>query len=386
MEGSMSWRPLTILILTTVGCATWRTVGSYEGWTLHEESPGSVQEDLWRAQVEPAKAAVEAWLGPFQDSVQIHALAGPVRLAEDGRGVVHAAEASQPVAGMHQTEVRGYHLQGTDPAQAGGIFVRDPSLPTLVHELVHARLAEGEDELPLWFEEGIACLLSDGLMFEEHWVRDGFSAWPWAELRARRPDGLELQSVLELDSMSTSSVRENVLAHLIGWALVFDLWRETRSDDWHTWRAAFDWEHPVQDAQRRLNRVLSEPVPGEWLRARLASSNRGVRLAALRGSWKLASPEVGAILLGALELEKDPEVQVALAVNLLASGGHVAADGSGLLHIHECARKTLSQSSLPTPSEALAVRTLVLALEDTAPGESAQAGAALEGLRRFWDE
>ena len=81
----MSWRPLTILILTTVGCATWRTVGSYEGWTLHEESPGSVQEDLWRAQVEPAKAAVEAWLGPFQDSVQIHALAGPVRLAEDGR-------------------------------------------------------------------------------------------------------------------------------------------------------------------------------------------------------------------------------------------------------------------------------------------------------------
>jgi hypothetical protein len=95
---------------------------------------------------------------------------------------------------------------------------------------------------------------------------------------------------------------------------------------------------------------------------------------------------VGAILLGALELEKDPEVQVALAVNLLASGGHVAADGSGLLHIHERARKTLSLSSLPTPSEALAVRTLVLALEDAAPGETTDAGAALEGLRRFWDE
>ncbi|MDE0904398.1 MAG: HEAT repeat domain-containing protein [Planctomycetota bacterium] len=382
----MSWRPLTILILATAGCATWRTVGSYEGWSLHEASPNLIQEDPWRVQVEPAKAAVEAWLGPFQNPVQIHALAGPVHLTEDGQGVVHAAEASQPVAGMHQTEVRGYHLQGTDPSQAGKIFVRDPSLPTLVHELVHARLAEDQNKLPLWFEEGVACLLSDGLMFEEHWVRDGFAAWPWAELHARRPDGLELQDILDLDSMSASSVRQNVLAHLVGWALVFDLWRETRSDDWNTWYAAFDWKHPVQDAQRRLDRVLSGPVPGEWLRARLTSSNGGVRLAALRGAWKLASPEVGAILLGALEMEKDPEVRIALAVNLLASGTQVAADGGGLLHIHECARTALSQSSLPVLSEALAVRALLLALEDAAPGEGAHARGALEGLRRFWDE
>ncbi|HIG86101.1 MAG TPA: hypothetical protein EYQ25_03575 [Planctomycetes bacterium] len=382
----MSWRPLTVLILTSVGCATWRTVGSYEGWSLHEARHGNVDAAHWQAQVEPAKAAVEAWMGEFQVPVQVHALDQPVHLTDDGQGIVHAAETYQDVPGLHQTEVRGYHLRGNGRSQAGLIFVRDPNSPTLVHELVHARLAEDEEELPLWFEEGIASLLSDGLMFEGRWIRDGFSAWPWSELRTRRPDGIELLNILELQPTSSSSVRENVLAHLVGWALVFDLWRETHSDDWHVWQAAFDWEHPLQDAQRRLNRVLSTAVPAEWLRARLASNNRGVRLAALRGSWKIACPKVGTVLLNALEQETDSEVRVALAINILASGKGIASTSAGLLQAHERAKLALTRSPLPIPSENLAVQRLVLALVDAAPGTDPNAGAALESLRRFWDE
>jgi hypothetical protein len=382
----MSWRPLTVLILASVGCATWRTVGSYERWSLHEGRHGNVDMAQWQAQVEPARAAVEAWMGEFQVPVQVHSLDQPIHLTDNGQELVYAAETYQAVPGLHQTEVRGYHLRGNGGSQAGVIFVRDPNSPTLVHELVHARLAEDEEELPLWFEEGIASLLSDGLMIEGRWIRDGFSAWPWSELRTHRLDGIELRSILELQTTSSSSVRENVLAHLVGWALVFDLWRETHSDDWHTWQAAFDWEHPLQDAQRRLNRVLSTDVPSEWLRARLASHNRGVRLAALRGSWKLACPRVGTVLLNALELETDPEVRVALAINILASGKDIASTSVGLLQAHERAKLALTRSPLPIPSEDLAVQGLILALVDAAPGTDPNAGAALESLRRFWDE
>jgi hypothetical protein len=378
----MKVRSPALLLLVTLGCAaSWRTVAVYEGWSLHERNRPSLDAGLWASEVEPARQAVVDWLGPFEEAVRVHALEAPVHLSEDGRSVVHAAEASQPVPGMGTATIKGYHTRSTS-ASDSGVFVQEADSGTLVHELVHARLAELEPDLPLWFEEGVACLLADGLVVEGRWVRDGFSAWPWVELRASRPRPLELERVLARSSNEPMGVRENVLAHLVGWALVFDLWRETRSDSWQDWFEAFDWEHPLVDAQRRLDRVLSPAVPAGWLRARLASPSQPVRLAALRGAWKLASPETGAALLAALELEIDPEVRASLAVNLLASGPALAADAAGLRQAHEEARRALEAVELPRVDEAGAARALCRSLRG-GPGDP---DVALEGLRRFWDE
>ena len=378
----MKLRSPALLLLVSLGCAaSWRTVAVYEGWSLHERERPDLDAAVWAAEVEPARIAVEDWLGAFEEPVRVHALDAPVHLGEDGRSVVHAAEASQPVPGLGTATIKGYHTRSEHPGDTG-VFVRDADAGTLVHELVHARLAELDPDLPLWFEEGVACLLADGLVVEGRWVRDGFSAWPWVELRENRPPALELERILERGSDEPMGVRENVLAHLVGWALVFDLWRETRSDDWRTWLEAFDWERPLVDAQRRLDRILSPTVPAGWLRARLASPSQPVRLAALRGAWKLAAPETGSVLLAALEMEQDPEVQASLAVNLRASGTALAPEPRALQEAHSAAREALERVQLPQPDEAGAARALCRSLRG-GPGDP---DAALEGLRRFWDE
>jgi hypothetical protein len=92
------------------------------------------------------------------------------------------------------------------------------------------------------------------------------------------------------------------------------------------------------------------------------------------------------VLLNALEQETDSEVRVALAINILTSGKDIANTSVGLLQAHERAKLALTRSPLPIQSENLAVQHLVLALVDAAPGTGPNAGAALESLRRFWDE
>lgn len=378
----MSWRPFTLLALAALGCAAWRTLAAYGSSPVFAAAPTDLTVVTEPVHLGAARAAVESWLGPFQGPVEIHLSLEPAQLSADGRKIVYGANSKSTGARREGLEVRGYHLSRRGPTGGSGIFLHDPRPGTLIHEMVHARLAEESEDLPLWFEEGIACLLSDGLLFGGHWVRDGFSSWPWAELRQHRPSGIELAEILELKPQSTSSVQDNLLAHFVGWALVFDLWRETQSDDWRRWQTAFNWDHPLQDAERRLNRVLGPGTPARWLRARLASPITSVRLAALRGTWKLESSDVMAVLLGALELERDSEVRVALAVNILASVEAGTPPLATRLKIHEAARKALVRSSLPDPLEALAVQELVLALDD----ERRDATLVLKRLRRFWDE
>lgn len=376
---AMVQRRLPLLLLVALGCAaSWHTVAEADGWSLHARQDPELDVEAWSVGIEPSRRAVEDWLGPFEDSVKVHVLEGPVHLGEDGRSVVHAAEASQTVAGVGPTTVRGYHAR---EAGASGIYVRTAEPSTLVHELVHARMEELGAEVPLWFEEGVASLLADGMLVEGYWVRDGFCAWPWARLRAHRPSGLELEALLTRTSSTAESVRENVLAHLLGWALVFDLWRESQSDDWRDWYEEFDWNDPLRDAQRRLTRVLSPEVPAAWLRARLASPQKGVRLASLKGSWKVLGPSTAATLAAALETETDAEVRAALAINLLAAGEALGPD-EVRLHASTLAVTALSEVRLADPVEAAAARDLVLAVE----GGLRDSDRALEGLRRFWEE
>lgn len=378
----MTWRPFTVLALAALGCAAWRTLDALESEVVLAASPTANPLADWKVHLVPSQAVVEAWLGPFQNEVQVQLMEGPMQISGDEREVLSPGGA--PLSGVERElfKIRGYHLSHGRHSGKSSIFVHDPRPGTLVHEMVHARMAEEVEDLPLWFTEGIACLLSDGILYEQQWVRDGFLAWPWTELRNHRPSGIELREILNLNSESASSAESILLAHFVGWALVFDLWRETRSDDWRRWQSAFDWDHPLQDAERRLARVLMTSIPTSWMRSRLASPHSGVRLAALRGSWKLGHAGVGAVLMGALELEPDHEVRVALAVNLLASNDEVGSTRAAILKIHKTARSALLRSSLPSPDEARAVQELVLALQD----ETRDTAQPIEGLRRFWDE
>jgi len=102
---------------------------------------------------------------------------------------------------------------------------------TAVHELVHARLAEEDPDLPLWFEEGLACLMGDGFLDQEHWIVDGLACWPMRELREQKLGDGDLARLLALKAEDSLSARDNVLIHFVGWAVVFDLYRESNGFD-----------------------------------------------------------------------------------------------------------------------------------------------------------
>jgi hypothetical protein len=67
---------LAPVVLALAGCSSWRTVGEYDGWTLHGESGKEVEVARFQAAIGPAKSAVEEILGPFEKSVSIYAWSG----------------------------------------------------------------------------------------------------------------------------------------------------------------------------------------------------------------------------------------------------------------------------------------------------------------------
>jgi len=368
-------------------CASWKTAARFEGWSLYVQDGRPVSVAEFRAAVEPAFAAVERTLGPFRDTVRVHAWHGGVEMQSGNRGLIRHGDDSalQEIPGVGPARVRAFHARApTSPFAPSGVFVGAADPGTAVHELVHARLAEERERLPLWFEEGFAALLGDGALFEGEWVVDGLACWPWRELSEVHVTDRHLALLLSIDSSHEHSVPDNVLLHFVGWAVVFDLYRELGVLDWRAllarFRAAPD---PVAEARRRMRRTLAPATPLQWL-ARLDDPDPGRRLAAARGTWKLDSDAVLERVLAALRVERQPEVRVALAVNALAAAGQVRRSWRLRGRLWRWVYPVLRDGELSDPTEAAALRTLYRAYRGR--DGHVDTGSALSDLARFWEE
>ncbi len=371
---------LATALLFLAGCSTWRTVEVRRGWTLYGEPGQPVDAEAFCAAFDPAYRCVEETLGRFEGGVRVHAVSSSKVAgseAESDAGLV------RDVPGIGPARVRAWHARGQGWfGSRTGIYAEVPDAGTAVHELGHARFAEEARDVPLWLEEGIACLMGDGLFDGERWIVDGFACWPVRELRDQVLDDEELGRVLGLDASDGSSARDNVLVHFVGWAIVFDVYREAGALDWRALTKQYAHGIDRAQARARIERTISAGVEAEWLK-RLASEDRTVRMATAKGLWKLRSITAIDALLSALDAEEDPEVRVAFAVNALAAAGEIRLPRGTRDRFWRAAWPVLRRGTLTDPGESEALKSLYQSYRrrtSTSPQE------ALEGLRRFWAE
>ena len=375
-----------LVALALAGCTSWEPAGEYEGWTLYVEDGSTVDSEAYSGAFDAAFVAVEEVFGPFTGNVDVHAIKGSVDLHSGNRGTITGEEGVvEYVEGVGEAVVPAFHAGGGGGLfSPSGIFVATPATGTAVHELVHARIAELGLSLPLWFEEGVAAVMGDGIQRGERWVVDGFSFWPWLELREDRPSREELHRLLSLTSQHDHSVRENVIVHFVGWAIVFDCMRETGDLDWERWLAE---SRAVEDltswALARMERTLEEATMHEWL-DRVEDEDPAVRLAAARGSWKVGDEDVIALLLDQLEREEDDEVKVCLAVNALASLGRTEASRGIERRLWPTVLRALRRVELSQEEEREAARELYRSYRRWGGWRSRQ--SAFDRLDRFWRE
>lgn len=367
--------PAVAAACLSAACSTWSRVETFPGWSLYAEEPESVDVRAFERAYEPAIVAVEAVFGPFQKPVRVHAWEG------DQGGVSSVGEVHD-VPGIGRARVRAYHARGEGPfGPAAGIYASTADAGTAVHELVHARIAEEVPELPLWFEEGVACVLGDGFLDGDRWVVDGLACWPMRELRASAPDVRELARLLAVRAERGTDLRQNVLVHFVGWAIVFDLYRADGRVDWPRWLERARTMGAVE-AHERMMRTLAPETEAAWL-TRLGHEDRGVRLATAKGLWKLRSPAVLTALLERLRREEDAEVQVALAVNALAAAGERTPPGRMSGRLWRTVWPILRDSELGDAGEQAAVDRLMASFRRRGGSDS---DAALQDLDRFWAE
>jgi hypothetical protein len=382
--------------LLSSACSTWKPRDEYPGWSLWTRDEAPIDAPAFERALEPALAAVEHAMGPFEHPVAVHAWNGGVALESGVRGrVVDGEEPLLEVPGMGPARVRAFHSRGDGSLfSRGGIFLGEPEVSAAVHELVHARIHELGLAPPLWFEEGLASYLSDGALVDGVWQIDGMAFWPWKELRAQRLGDSEIAALLTLGEGDDHSLRDNLLVHFLGWALVFDAARRAPDAGWRAWLAEAleaygppvlerDRAGAIARARAALERTLDERTPLEWL-DRLDAPEASVRLAAARGTWKLATPQVGDRLLAAIGREADPEVCTTLVVNLLIGPGQTRYGWSNWWRMRREAVPHLKEPGLDDPAEAAAAARLYSAWRGRGGGTKAQ--EALRALRRLWEE
>jgi hypothetical protein len=375
----------SLALLALSACTTWRPVASFDGWSLYAESGHAVDPPKFEAAVAPAFVAVREALGPFRRTVSVHAWNGSAGAETSGAEVIHEGEGGpvQEVPGIGPARVRAYHARGDGwfgpPA---GIFLAAPECGTVAHELVHARAAEDGLDLPLWLEEGVACILGDGFQDGKRWIVDGLSCWPLRELQSQKISSDDLAHLLALHASDSSSARENVLAHFVGWAIVFDLYREEGRIDWLGWRERYAKGIPLAEASLRLARVIDPDCALDWMK-RLRDPKREVRMATAKGVWKLRSTPVTTKLLDAIEDETDPEVKVCLAINLLACAGEARLPDLLTGRLWRVVWPALRHTSLADPAEQQGVEELMRSFRRWGGGRSQE---PLQALRRFWAE
>ena len=374
------------LALGLTSCAAWQAAAEFEGWTLYVEDGAEVDVDRYSSTFDVAFESVEASFGPFTESVAVHAITGSVALASGNRGAITGEEnAIEYVEGIGATLVPAFHARGGGGLfEPSGIFVAKPAVGTAVHELVHARVAELDLDLPLWFEEGIATILGDGIERDGRWVTDGFSFWPWLELRADPPTDQELRELLTISAKESHSIRDNVLVHFIGWAILFDCLRECDGFEWQLWLNDYlNSEDRFSWARTRLDRTLEESTMLDWM-LRIEEESPATRLATARGCWKLGDERVVKILLDQLEIEEDDEVKVCLVVNAMASMERGDVSSRTERRLWSSGLGALRDVELPVEAEDEAVRELFRSYVRWGRRRSRQ--RSFDRLERYWGE
>lgn len=376
--------------LALAGCTSWTPAAEFEGWTLYVKDGLAVDPAPYSSAFEAAFVAVEGPFGAFESDVAVHVIAGSVDLHSGNSGSITGEEdAVEQIEGIGDTVVPAFHTRGSNlvfyDSEPRGIYIREPATGTAVHELVHARVTELQLELPLWFEEGVAAVMGDGVQSEGRWVMDGFAFWPWVELRNDPPTDPELKHLLAIDSRDDHSVRDNVLVHFVGWAIVFDCLRETGHLDWSSWLAEF---RTAKDsfawARARLDRTLKESTAIEWLE-RVEDDAPVVRLAAACGAWKAGDEDVVAILLDRLDVEEDDEVKVCLAVNAMASLDRGRISRNMERRLWPTVLRALRRVELPSEEEEAAARDLYNSYRRWG-GRRTRRQGAFDRLERYWRE
>lgn len=376
-----------VLALSLASCASWRPALQREHWTLHSKRELTADElRAYEDATTPAFAAVSRVLGAFQRPVSLYLWEGeesargrssPSQIHETGVGAI------QEVPGIGLARVRAFHARtNTIFGSRSGIYLGAPEPGTVAHELVHARMAEERLDLPLWLEEGIANYLGDGYLAGDRWVVDGLACWPMRELAEARIDDRELAELLALTADDQSDVRENVLAHFVGWAIVFDLQREEPGFPWRTWVARYSKGIDSAEARMRMQRTLAPATLQAWMK-RITDPDPNTRIATAKGLWKLRSLVAAEALVDQLEIEKDPLARVAIAINLLATAGEMRLPESLQRRMWRFAWPTLRRAKLENAREQEAVDDLFASFRW---GSRGNASKPLEVLRRYWAE
>ncbi|MDF1797709.1 MAG: HEAT repeat domain-containing protein [Planctomycetota bacterium] len=401
---------LALLAALLASCSSWREVSSHEDWSLYVKPGGGVDVQSFEELLGPAVAAVEGQFGPFEAPVRIHAWSGGVDLETGNRGrIADGDDAGLINAKAGTARVRAFHVRA-DPFGPGGVFLGEASAGSAVHELVHARFAETDVELPLWFEEGLAMHFADGVLTEStpvwaapegvppaapsaldaatpsgpRWVRDGLCAWPLSRLRELEFTDDELTSLLALRAEDGHSIEENLVVHFLGWALVFDLYREHPNGDWRDWLAVHKADPSIATVRARIARSIDPETVRLWLHTGLTSDDPAVRRATARGSWRVADSASLQLMSSALRKETDEAVRATLVINILAAAGEGRYPGMGRWNGLRLPLRLLSSLVFTDAAEAAAAGILDEGYRRGATRE--EISAAFEVLEKYWQE
>ena len=305
--------------------------------------------------------------------------------------------------------VRAFHVR-SDPFGPGGVFLGEASPGSAVHELVHARFAETNLDLPLWFEEGLAMHFADGLLTETtpvwaapdddplsapsaldaavpsgpRWVRDGLCAWPLSRLRELDFTDEELTDLLAKRADDGHTIEENLVIHFLGWALVFDLHREHPNGDWRDWLAVHKADSSIATVRARLARSTDAETVRLWLHAGLTSDDPAVRQATARGTWRIADSASLQLMSSALRKETDDAVRATLVINILAAAGEGRYPGMGRWNGLRLPLRLLGTLVFTDAAEADAAEVLDQGYRSGASRE--EISAAFEVLETYWQE
>lgn len=368
------------------GCSSWQRLETHERWTLYGRPGDNVDSAKLERALEPAFRAVELRLGPFQSKVKIHAWSDERDPGDSPRLPSEGRERIEDVPGIGTARVRAYHVTG-GPAlfSTSGVFLGTTEVGTVVHELVHARLAESGLRVPLWFEEGLASYWGDGACYDGEWVVDGLACWPARVLRDEPISDAELSNLLSLRATEDYSARDNLLVHFVGWALVFDLARELPGATPREWLSRFEAgakaNGPVPEAKRRLAASISDATIADWL-GRLKDESPGVRLAAAKGMWKLRSQKAVDALIAAVPKEQDHEVRLALGLNALLSAGEMRLSRRTWRDLWRKVVPVLGEIELTDEDERPALTEFLRGMR----GRGGNTQTGLDALARFWEE
>jgi hypothetical protein len=378
-----------LLAFACSACASWRPVHSSGTWTLYVKDGAKVDIERFDRALAPAFAAVEERMGAFHERVRVHAWEDAAEL--DRHNSVDATdEELQIVPGIGPARVRAFHVRSSPFwFESSGVFLGTAEVGTAVHELVHARLAEDETQLPLWFEEGLASLYGDGALVDGRWIVDGLACWQLRELRDQQITDEELARLMSLSARDDYDARENLLVHFIGWAIVFDARCQEPQGNWHRWLASFERgakEHgSVAEARARLARTLDAATLHAWLE-RLRDPDPAVRFATAKGLWKLRNVDVVDALLDALDKEADPQTRVAMAVNLVLATSETRLGRTRWNRFMGLVFPTLRDAELPDASEKAGARDLYQWLRRWGSQRERATQQALDALTRMWEE